>query len=43
MPGVYYINVPEEVTDPQITVLAIELEGPLTLYRGSGQVISYNN
>ena len=43
VPGVYYINVPEEVTDPQITVLAIELEGPLTLYRGSGQVISYNN
>ena len=42
VPGVYYINVPEDVLDEHITVLALELEGPLTLYRGSGQVISYN-
>jgi len=42
VPGVYYINVPAEVLDSHITVLALELEGPLQLYRGSGQVISYN-
>jgi len=42
VPGVYYINVPKDVCDPEMTVLAIELEGPLKLYRGSGQVISYN-
>ena len=42
VPGVYYINVPEDVLDEHITVLALELEGPLTLYRGSGQVISFN-
>jgi len=42
VPGVYYIQVPEDVCDKDMTVLAIELEGPLKLYRGSGQVISYN-
>lgn len=42
VPGVYYINVPSDVCDENITVLAVELEGPLKLYRGSGQVISYN-
>lgn len=43
VPGVYYINVPENVLDHDITVLALELEGPLQLYRGAGQVISYND
>ncbi|MCQ2167755.1 MAG: alpha-L-fucosidase [Bacteroidales bacterium] len=43
VPGVYYINVPEDVLDEHITVLALELEGPLSLYRGSGQVMSFNN
>lgn len=42
VPGVYYIKVPEDVCDGHMTVLALELEGPLSLYRGSGQVISYN-
>lgn len=43
VPGVYYINVPEDILDEHITVLALELEGPLNLYRGSGQVMSFNN
>lgn len=43
VPGVYYINVPKDVLDEHITVLALELDGPLTLYRGSGQVMSFNN
>ncbi len=41
-PGVYYINVPTRVLDPRMTVLAIELESPCTLYEGTGQVISFN-
>ncbi len=41
-PGVYYIHVPANVLDPRMTVLAVELETPCTLYEGSGQVISFN-
>lgn len=43
VPGVYYINVPKDATDPQMTVLAIEMEEPIKLYRGAGQVISFND
>lgn len=43
VPGVYYINVPEDVLDPEITVLALELEEPVKLYRGEGQVMSFND
>ena len=42
VPGVYFINVPESVLDRNMTVLALELEEPLKLYRGSGNVISFN-
>jgi alpha-L-fucosidase len=41
-PGVYYVEVPARVLDPRMTVLAVELESPCTLYEGSGQVISFN-
>ena len=41
-PGVCYVSVPSNVLDPRMTVLAIELEEPITLYEGSGQVISFN-
>ena len=43
VPGVYYIDVPEDVVDPYITVLALELEEPVKLYRGAGQVIDFND
>lgn len=43
VPGVYYINVPDEVLDPEITVLAIELDGPAAVYRGSGHTITFND
>lgn len=43
VPGVYYIKVPKEELDPQITVLAVELQEPIKLYRGAGQVISFND
>ena len=42
VPGVYYLNVPEDALDERITVLALELEEPVKLYRGSGQIISFN-
>jgi alpha-L-fucosidase len=42
VPGIVYIDVPEEVQDEQITVIAVLLDGPIKLYRGEGQVISVN-
>lgn len=42
VPGNLYIDVPEHVLDPQITVLAVLLDGPVKLYRGVGQVIESN-
>ena len=42
VPGNLYIDVPEQVQDSQITVLAVLLDGPIKLYRGVGQVISSN-
>ena len=38
VPGNLYIDVPQQVQDEQITVLAVLLDGPITLYRGVGQV-----
>lgn len=42
VPGNLYIDVPDRVLDPQITVLAVLLDGPVKLYKGVGQVISSN-
>lgn len=42
VPGVYYFRVPETALDDRITVLALDFAEPLQLYRGSGQVISFN-
>ena len=42
VPGVYYIDVPESVLDENVTVLAIELDRPVEIYRGEGQVIEFN-
>ena len=33
------MGVPEENLDPYVTVIKVELGGPLDLYRGSGQAI----
>ncbi|MBN1261489.1 MAG: alpha-L-fucosidase [Anaerolineae bacterium] len=37
IPGVLWVTIPEEVLDPCATVIKIELDGPLNLYRGAGQ------
>ncbi len=42
VPGNLYIDVPEHVLDPQITVLAVLLDGPVKLYRGAGKVQDNN-
>lgn len=42
VPGNLYIDVPESVLDPQITVIAVLLDGPAKLYRGAGKVIESN-
>lgn len=42
VPGIVYIDVPEEVQDEKITVVAVLLDGPIKLYRGEGQVITAN-
>ena len=42
VPGNLYIDVPEQVLDENITVIAVLLDGPIKLYRGSGQVITIN-
>lgn len=43
VPGLLEITVPEEALDSAITVLAIETSGPVTLYRGAGQVVTMND
>ena len=42
VPGVVYIDVPEDKLDANITVLAVQLDGPVRLYAGAGQVITSN-
>ncbi|MCR5006562.1 MAG: alpha-L-fucosidase [Clostridiales bacterium] len=42
VPGVLWIDLKPEDTDPNMTVIKIELDGPLQLYRGAGQAISVN-
>ena len=42
VPGVLWIEVPKEACDPLATVLAVELDSPLRLYRGSGHAIQSN-
>ena len=41
-PGNLYIDVPDNVLDPQITVLAVLLDGPVEINNGQGQVITAN-
>lgn len=36
VPGLVYIAVPGDVQDPYMTVLALDLDGPVRLYRGKG-------
>jgi len=42
MPGVLWIDVPEAALDPDATVIKVELDGPLDLYTGSGDAVTFN-
>lgn len=42
VPGICYIDLPEQALDPEVTVLAVLLDGPVELYREDGQVIESN-
>jgi len=42
LPGVLWIDVTESVLDADITVIKVELEGPLDLYTGSGHMVTVN-
>jgi alpha-L-fucosidase len=36
VPGLVYIDVPPKLHDPYITIIKVELKGPVSLYRGHG-------
>ena len=42
VPGLLYIDLPEEVQDKDVTVIALQLEGEVDLYGDKGQVIESN-
>lgn len=42
VPGLLYIDLPENVQDKDVTVIAIQLDGEVDLYREKGQVIESN-
>lgn len=42
VPGLLYIDLPESVQDKEVTVIAVQLEGEVDLYREKGQVIENN-
>lgn len=42
VPGLFYIDVPEEVQDKDVTVIAVLLKGKVDLYREEGQKIESN-
>ena len=42
IPGVLQIDISEKLIDENATVVKIELEEPLGLYRGKGQAIEKN-
>lgn len=42
VPGLLYIDLPEDVQDKDVTVIALQLEGEVDLYGDKGQVIESN-
>lgn len=42
VPGIIYFDIPERLLDEYITVLEVELEDELKVYKGEGQVITAN-
>ena len=42
LPGVLWVDVPEGALDQDATVIKVELDGPLDLYIGSGDAVTFN-
>jgi alpha-L-fucosidase len=42
LPGVLWIDVPDSALDPDATVIKLELDGPLKLYTGTGDHVTFN-
>lgn len=42
VPGNFYIYIPHEVLDKDITVVGVKLNEPIRLYEGAGHVVEYN-
>jgi len=42
LPGVLWIDVPQDALDQDATVIKVELDGPLDLYTGSGDAVTFN-
>ena len=42
VPGLLYVNVPDDVHDKDVTIIALLLEGEVDLYREEGQKIESN-
>ncbi len=42
VPGIVYIDVPENVPDEQMTVVAVILDGKIDLYNEKSQVLENN-
>lgn len=43
MPGVLWVDCPAEAIDPDATVVKLVLDGPLNLYSGHGDPVTFNN
>lgn len=43
LPGILWVDVPEQAVDPLATVIKLELEGPLDLYTGAGDAVTFNH
>ncbi len=41
-PGLLYIDVPDDKLDKYMTVIAVQLKGPIDLYEGEGNIIESN-
>lgn len=42
LPGILWIDLPDDQIDPNATVIKVELDGPLRLYSGPGHAVSLN-
>ncbi|MCL7989415.1 hypothetical protein M8998_15805 [Sphingobacterium sp. lm-10] len=42
IPGIVYVDIPKERLDPDVTVIALLLDGPIELYKGEVSALESN-